>query len=100
MLEKKYLKTKKCWKVTFYLPQEIKAEKVAVAGEFNNWNIEANPLKKVKNVWKTSVELEPDQTFQFRYVVNGTEWYNDDGADQYVPNFVDGDNSVVVTALN
>ena len=45
MLKKSYSKTKRSCRVTFDLPQETKAENVALCGEFNNWNPSANPMK-------------------------------------------------------
>lgn len=100
MVTKKIFKTKSHCKVTFQLPQEIKAKKASVVGEFNNWDGTANPLKKVKGVWKTTLDLEKGREYQYRYLVNGQEWHNDFQADKYVPNNVDGDNSVVVTYNN
>ena len=35
MLEKQYLKSKDIHKVTFYIAPELKAAKVALAGDFN-----------------------------------------------------------------
>lgn len=98
MLTKKFFKSKPTCQVTFQLPKEIKAKKVSLAGEFNNWNPKKTPLKKVKGVWKTTLELEQGREYQFRYYVDGSEWHNDDAADKYVPNNVNGDNSVVVTS--
>jgi 1,4-alpha-glucan branching enzyme len=98
MLTKKFSKSKATCQVTFQLPKEIKAKEVSLAGEFNNWDTSANPLKKVKDIWKTTLELEQGREYQFRYFVDGSEWHNDDAADKYVPNNVDGDNSVVVTS--
>ena len=97
MLTKKFVKSKSTCKVTFQLPAGVEAKKVSVAGEFNNWDTGATPLKKVKGVWQTTVDLEQGHEYQFRYFVNESEWHNDDTADKYVPNNVDGDNSVVVT---
>lgn len=97
MLNKKFLKSKSTCKVTFELPKSVEAKKAAVVGDFNDWDATANPLKKVKNVWKTTLELEQGKEYQFRYFVNGEEWHNDEAADSYVPNQIDGDNSVVVT---
>ena len=97
MLKKKFLKTKSTCQVTFQLPQEVEAKKASVVGEFNNWDQSATPLKKAKGVWKATLDLEQGHEYQFRYLVNGSEWHNDDAADKYVPNNVDGDNSVVVT---
>jgi len=97
MLAKKFFKTKGTCQVTFQLPQEIKARSAALVGEFNEWDTSANPMKKVKGVWKTSLELEKGREYQYRYFVDNAEWLNDPGADKYVPNSIDGDNSVVVT---
>ena len=97
MLTKKFFKSKSTCRVTFELPKGIEAKKASLVGDFNNWDASANPLKKVKGVWKTSLELEQGREYQFRYFVNGSEWHNDEAADKYVPNNVDGDNSVVET---
>ena len=97
MLKKKFFKTKPTCQVTFVLPVGIAAEKASVVGDFNNWDENVDRMKKIKRVWKTTIELEKGHEFQFRYLVNGTEWHNDDAADRYVPNNIDGDNSVVST---
>ena len=100
MLTKKFFKSKSTCRVTFQLPAGIEAKKASLAGEFNNWDTTANPLKKSKGVWKATLELEQGREYQFRYFVNGSEWHNDEAADKYVPNNVEGDNSVVVTVQN
>ena len=46
--------------------------------------------------WHLTLELQSGKEYQFRYLVNGTDWYNDWDADRYVPNPFGGDNSVVV----
>ena len=97
MLTKKFLKTKNICQVTFQLPQEIEATSATVVGEFNDWDITANPMKKVKGAWKTALELEQGREYQYRYFVNNAEWHNDSAADKYVHNNIDGDNSVVIT---
>ncbi|HXV97479.1 MAG TPA: isoamylase early set domain-containing protein [Anaerolineae bacterium] len=100
MLTKKFVKSKNICKVTFELPQEIEAKSAVLVGEFNNWDTAAHPMKKVKGVWKTTLDLEQGQEFQYRYLVNGSEWYNDWEADGYAPNLINGDNSVVQTYSN
>jgi 1,4-alpha-glucan branching enzyme len=97
MIKKRFIKTKKTCKVTFELPEDIEAKSASLVGEFNNWDEAATPLKKVKGVWRTTVELDQGKEYQYRYLVNGEQWYNDWDADKYVPNFVNGDNSVVET---
>ena len=100
MLSKKFLKSKPVCQVTFELPADIEAKQVCVVGDFNSWDDTANPMRKVKGVWKTTLKLEQGHEYQYRYFVNGSEWHNDHDADKYVPNNVDGDNSVVETYQN
>jgi 1,4-alpha-glucan branching enzyme len=100
MLKKKYFKSKPTCQVTFELPQDVEVKEASLVGDFNNWDVAANPLKKIKSVWKTTLELEENSEYQFRYLVNGSEWHNDEAADNYIPNNISGDNSVVVTYKN
>ncbi|WP_204346919.1 isoamylase early set domain-containing protein [Psychroserpens algicola] len=82
-IKKQYLKSKPVCKVTFSVPAE-EANKVAVVGTFNEWNEKkAVKLKKLKNgTFKGTVDLEKDNSYEFRYVVDG-QWVNDDQADAY-----------------
>ena len=97
-LKKKYLKSKPVCKVTFELPKEAapEAKEVYLVGEFNNWDTQATPLTKRKTgVFNTIVDLEIDQEYAFRYLIDGTEWENDWAADKYVPSTIPGvENSV------
>lgn len=96
MLKKKYLKSRNACKVTFYTSPQVKAERVALVGEFNEWQPDAKPMTPLKDGrFKTTVELANDTVYQFRYLVDESEWHNDWAADQYVPNPFCGDNSVV-----
>ncbi len=98
MLKKQYLKTRPVCKVTFYTPTAIEAEEVYLVGDFNDWDEEATPMSKLKDGrFKVTLDLDKDDEFQFRYLVDGTEWHNDWEADKYVPNPFSGDNSVVST---
>ncbi len=96
MLKKQYLKSKDVCKVTFYTAPELDAEQVTLVGDFNEWCEQATPMKPLKDGrFKATVELRKDDSYQFRYLVNESEWHNDWEADQYVPNPFSGDNSVV-----
>lgn len=96
MLKKKYLKSKEVCKVTFYTPAGLEAEDVQLVGDFNEWNESATPMEQLKDGrFKVTVDLPKDSQYQFRYLVNGSEWHNDWEADEYVPNPFSGDNSVV-----
>jgi 1,4-alpha-glucan branching enzyme len=99
MLKKEYFKTKpNVCKVTFGLSDAINAESAYLVGDFNGWNEVRTPMKKLKTRGFTvTLELEKGHEYQFRYLVNGTEWHNDWNADKYVPNPYSGDNSVAVT---
>jgi 1,4-alpha-glucan branching enzyme len=99
-LKKQYLKKSPVCKVTFQLPPEAagNASKVHIAGDFNDWDIYAIPLKRRKDgTFTITLNLEPDHEYQFRYLIDETTWANDWEADKYVPSpFGDEDNSVVV----
>ncbi len=94
-IKKQYLKSKPICKVTFSVAAE-EAEEVAVVGTFNEWNTEATNLKKLKNgTFKTTVDLEKDKSYEFRYVVDGT-YVNDEQADAYAwSDYAAADNSVL-----
>ena len=99
MIEKKYLKSKPVCKVKFALSKEqvANAKSIALVGEFNNWDISATPMRKQKSgVYASTLNLDVDQTYQFRYVLDGTTWINDDGADDYVASQVSHESNCVV----
>jgi len=99
MLKKQFLKTKPVCKVTFSLPSSVQGETVYLVGDFNGWDEQATPMKRQKDGGFTvTLDLEKNKEFQFRYLVNGSEWHNDWEADRYVPNPFSGDNSVVQTS--
>ncbi|PKP10781.1 MAG: glycoside hydrolase [Bacteroidetes bacterium HGW-Bacteroidetes-4] len=99
MIKKDYLKTKPLCKVTFKLSGNITGEatQVNLVGDFNDWDPKATSMKKLKGGdFTVTVNLPIDKNYQFKYLVDGNTWVNDDLADKYVPNNIDGDNSVVV----
>jgi 1,4-alpha-glucan branching enzyme len=84
-ISKQYLKTKPICKVTFSVPAK-EANYVAVVGNFNEWNTEATSLKKLKNgTFKGTVDLQKDNAYEFRYIVDG-KYVNDDQADAFAWN--------------
>ncbi len=81
------------------MPKNIEAESVTLVGDFNDWDESAMPLKQLKSgVWKTTIDLQKDDTYQFKYLIDGKSWVNDKAADSYVANNIDGENSVVSTS--
>lgn len=96
-IKKQYLKSKPVCKVTFSVPAE-EAKSVVVVGSFNEWNTKkATKLKKLKNgTFKATVDLEKDNSYEFRYLVDGKSYLNDDQADSYAWNdFAGAENSVI-----
>ena len=100
-IKKQFLKSKPVCKVTFSLTSEEVAnvEKVQLLGDFNGWNLdEAVDLKKFKNgSFKTTLDLETEKEYQFKYLFDGVQWENDSEADKYVNNGVSAEDNFVVT---
>ena len=94
-IKKQFLKSKPVCKVTFSLEAK-QANNVAVIGSFNEWNSEATPLKKLKNgTFKGTVDLESSNSYEFRYLVDGT-YVNDQEADGLIWNdFASAENTVL-----
>ena len=96
MLLKSYSKTGKKCRVTFKLPAEVNAENVALVGDFNDWDEEANPMKKLKDgSFSAQVSLETGETYRFRYLLDGERWENDWEPDGYATNEHGTDDSLV-----
>jgi 1,4-alpha-glucan branching enzyme len=96
---KKPLKSKPICKVTFRLPRELAhgARKVSLVGEFNNWNPKATPLEQLKSgEFKVTVDLEVGREYQYRYLLDGKVWQNDDDADSYCPSGIGREENSVV----
>ena len=88
-LKKQYLKKNSSCKVTFSLPKEAagSAAHVSLVGDFNAWNKDAIPMKRLKNGGFTAtLTLQANKEYHFRYFLDGERWENDWNADKYVPN--------------
>ena len=96
MIKKSYTKTGRACRVTFAVPSEVKARKVSLCGEFNDWNRKVNPMKRRKDgSFSLTVSLSAGRDYRFRYVVDGDRWENDYAADEYRPNPFGTDDSIV-----
>jgi 1,4-alpha-glucan branching enzyme len=104
MLEEKIYKTKDYNQITFTLSEGLvekfgdSIETVHLVGEFNDWDPTATPLKESKGEWKVNLKLDKGKEFQYRFLINGTEWENDWEAHKYVSGNAGEDNSVVVVS--
>lgn len=100
-LHKQFVKSKNAYKITFSLPKEaaMGAKEVKLLGDFNNWKREKGILMKLKdNQYSASINLNPGEEHQFRYLIDNERWVNDWKADKYKPSPFGVDNSVVIAA--
>lgn len=98
MLSKRYFKTRDEVEVTFQL-DDADIESAALVTDSRDW--EPQPMARTargKGPFKLKVRFPKDHTVQFRYLIDGSRWENDDAADDYWPNALGSDNSVVHTA--
>ena len=97
MLKKKFIKTKQEVEVAFELAQD-KAAKVELVCDANAWEpIEMKRSKEGK--FRAKMRFPAEQRIQFRYLVDGTTWANDEQADAYCRNQFGGENSVLDTKM-
>jgi 1,4-alpha-glucan branching enzyme len=98
-IKKKFLKSKPVCKVTFKLENGVTegADSVHLVGDFNNWDPKGTPMKALKSgAFTATLDLESGNEYQFRYLVNGSTWANEEEADKQVPTeFHDAHNSVI-----
>ncbi|MBK8442555.1 MAG: isoamylase early set domain-containing protein [Sphingobacteriales bacterium] len=94
-IKKSYSKKQSTCKVTFSLPKTIEAKNIALLGDFNNWDSKATPMSLSRGSYKAEVELEKGSEYQFRYLIDGTRWENDEEADKWVVSPFGAENSVV-----
>lgn len=99
-IKKRYLKSKPECKVTFRLTRTAAAgaSKACIAGDFNDWQPAATPMKALKGGdFTVTLDLQSGREYQYRYIVDGHQWITDDDADRYTGSgFADHQNGVVV----
>ncbi len=95
MLKKKYFKTKEECEVTFEL--SVEAKDVVLVSDLNGWEpLNMNKRRRDKAFY-TKVRLPNENQYEFRYLIDGSDWENDEAADGYLPNEFGGENSIVTT---
>ena len=96
-IKKSYSKKSPECKVTFSLSAVHVPDKAAVylVGDFNQWQENACRMRKNKaGDYSASLVLSPG-IYQFKYLIGGQYWINDDAADAYPPNVFGSDNSQI-----
>lgn len=100
-IKKEFLKSRPECKVTFRLTKDEldNPETVHLVGDFNNWDTTTTPMDSLASGdFKTTLYLDLDKEYEFRYLINGEHWMNDEEADKKVSTpYPDVQNSVIVT---
>jgi hypothetical protein len=70
---------------------------VNIIGEFNDLGLNVTLMKKLKSGdFIFMLDLETDQAYQFRYLIDQERWINDSDSGAYLPSSFSGiDNSVI-----
>lgn len=94
-IKKQFVKTKPVCKVTFTVEAK-EAASASVVGDFNNWDLKEGALSKLKNgTFKGVFDLEKEETYEFRYVIDGV-FVNEPEAESFKWNdFAGADNCVL-----
>jgi 1,4-alpha-glucan branching enzyme len=96
MLKKKFFKTKTDCEVTFEYETDS-SQTVALVTEANGWEPVEMKKRKADGVYYTKIRLPKENSFQYRYLLDGQSWVNDPSADAYMANEFGDQNSIVVT---
>ncbi|MET0458912.1 MAG: glycoside hydrolase family 13 [Ilumatobacteraceae bacterium] len=81
--------------ITFRLPADHPAAPVGVAGAFNGWRWDVTPLVTDGADLVATAVVAAGARYEFRYRTADERWFNDESADDYVPNEFGGVNCVV-----
>ena len=73
-----------------------KAHTVAIAGDFNGWNPQANILEDPEGdgVWTGTLKLEPGR-YEYMFVLDGEKWFPDPNALRYVKDGFGNKNAIL-----
>lgn len=82
--------------VEFRLPPEAGAEEAWLCGDFNDWSLDATPMRRTDDgALVATLELDPGRSYRFRYWLGNDQWENDWSADAYVENDFGGHDSML-----
>lgn len=98
MIQRKIVSGGRQAEVVFILPAELATGRVAVVGEFNDWDPTATPMRKRRDVVTAATTLETGRRYTFRYLREDGEWINDETADAFEPNEFGTSNCVLELA--
>jgi len=69
---------------------------VAIAGDFNGWDPQANILKDTEGdgIWTGTLKLEPGR-YEYMFVLDGEKWFPDPNALRYVKDGFGNKNAIL-----
>ena len=75
---------------------DSKAHIVAIAGDFNGWNPQANLLEDLDGdgIWTGTLNLEPGK-YEYMFVIDGEKWLPDPNALRYVKDGFGNKNAIL-----
>ncbi|MGM0420288.1 MAG: alpha amylase N-terminal ig-like domain-containing protein [Bacillota bacterium] len=87
--------------VEFSYEPPIAVDEVFLAGEFNDWNPQDTLMtdEDGDGVYTVTVYLEPGE-YQYKFVIDGTNWQTPEDADDYAPDGFGGQNAVIIVGDN
>lgn len=95
MLSKRKLAKGKV-RVTFTAPAWEGVTQLNVAGDFNNWSTTEHPLAQgADGSWSAALSLDGGKKYQYRFVANGSDWRDDEAADEFSTNEYGSRNCIV-----
>ncbi|MCB9600952.1 MAG: DUF1592 domain-containing protein [Sandaracinus sp.] len=80
---------------TFRFTPSRAVSSVSVAGSFNGWDASAWPMRDEGGTW-TLTRVVPEGSYEYKFVLDGSEWVPDPSATATTPDGFGGVNSVVV----
>ncbi|MFW6301401.1 MAG: alpha amylase N-terminal ig-like domain-containing protein [Bacillota bacterium] len=80
--------------VEFSYEPPIAVDEVYLAGEFNDWNPQETLMEEDNGVYRVTVYLEPGE-YEYKFVIDGTNWQTPEDADDYAPDGFGGENAVI-----
>ncbi|MEO9806284.1 MAG: isoamylase early set domain-containing protein [Reichenbachiella sp.] len=99
-IKKQFLKSKNAFRVTWTINKATAgaAKKIFLAGDFNHWSEVESEFTALKNgSFKYVTELPKDNQYQFRYLLDGKQWINDNDADGFVDNLISGEQNCLIS---
>ncbi|MBN1874478.1 MAG: isoamylase early set domain-containing protein [Anaerolineae bacterium] len=98
MIRRKGIQNRDQVKVTFVLPGDHPYGKVAVVGDFNDWDNAVHKfVRRSNHTYSVAVTLNKGQRYAFRYQAENGTWFNDEAADAYEANEFGAKNCILLT---